>query len=277
MEDTPPVAPKSSVTASRCTGSDRPSPVTPRCAAPRRANVAARRSRRIHAADHVRGRPAGSARPTGAGGGPGCRSERRPCARLPGPSASTRGTEPVATGGATDRARLSTLGRTASRPRRRRRTRSQQERRRREYESLFASNVVLSRRPESQRPDAGRSETSMQSGMPTAGGTPTVDEIADAALRATTRAAGLNRVEAQASPGAAVQQPRGAGAGPTTPEQSRTPERTGPISAAGPLHRILEGTLVDAVLTNRLDGTHRGARELPGHEPAVLAQRAARR
>ena len=33
----------------------------------------------------------------------------------------------------------------------------QTERRRREYESLFASNVVLSRRPESQRPDVGGS------------------------------------------------------------------------------------------------------------------------
>ena len=38
-------------------------------------------------------------------------------------------------------------------------------------------------------------------------------------------------------------------------EQPRTPERTAPISPAGPLHRILEGTIVDAVLTNRLDGT----------------------
>ena len=130
-----------------------------------------------------------------------------------------------------------------------------QERRRREYESLFASNVVLSRRPEAQRPDVGRSETSLQGGMPTAGGTPTVDEIADAAVRATTRAAGLNRAEPQASAGAPVDQARGTGANPTTPEQSRTPERTGPISAAGPLHRILEGTLVDAVLTNRLDGS----------------------
>ena len=32
------------------------------------------------------------------------------------------------------------------------------ERKRRDYESLFASNVVLSRRPESQRPDAGQPE-----------------------------------------------------------------------------------------------------------------------
>src|SRR5262245_4026518 len=130
-----------------------------------------------------------------------------------------------------------------------------QEKRRREYESLFASNVVLSRRPEAQRPDLGRSETSLQGGMPTAGGTPSVDEIADAAVRATTRAAGLNRVEPQASASAPVDRARGAGGDPTAPEQSRTPERTGPISAAGPLHRILEGTVVDAVLTNRLDGS----------------------
>ena len=33
------------------------------------------------------------------------------------------------------------------------------ERKRRDYESLFASNVVLSRRPESQRPDAGQLRT----------------------------------------------------------------------------------------------------------------------
>ena len=131
----------------------------------------------------------------------------------------------------------------------------QAERRRREYESLFASNVVQSRRPESQRPDAGRSETSMQSGLPTSGGTPTVDEIADAALRATTRAAGVDRVEPQTRATLPLQQPTGGGAGAASPEQPRTPERTGPISAAGPLHRILEGTLIDAVLTNRLDGT----------------------
>jgi type IV secretion system protein VirB10 len=34
----------------------------------------------------------------------------------------------------------------------------------------------------------------------------------------------------------------------------RTPERTDAISAAGPLHRVLEGTIIDTVLTNRLDG-----------------------
>ena len=37
--------------------------------------------------------------------------------------------------------------------------------------------------------------------------------------------------------------------------QERTPERTDPISAAGPLHPLLEGTFIDTVLTNRLDGS----------------------
>ena len=60
------------------------------------------------------------------------------------------------------------------------------------YESLFASNVVLSRRPDAERPDAGR-------GSPAAGNSaagepaavPTMDEIADAAVRATARAGAI--------------------------------------------------------------------------------------
>ena len=32
------------------------------------------------------------------------------------------------------------------------------------------------------------------------------------------------------------------------------PDRTDPIGAGGPLHRLLEGTVIDAVLSNRLDG-----------------------
>ena len=35
---------------------------------------------------------------------------------------------------------------------------------------------------------------------------------------------------------------------------SQRPRHTDPIDDAGPLHRILEGTIIDAVLTNRLDG-----------------------
>lgn len=125
------------------------------------------------------------------------------------------------------------------------------ERKRREYESLFASNVVLSRRPEGQRPDTGTSVVPVQSGLPGASAPPTMDEIADAALRATTRASGLAGVAPQAPTAA----PLSPASGTSQIPQPRTPERTAPISPAGPLHRILEGTIVDAVLTNRLDGT----------------------
>jgi type IV secretion system protein VirB10 len=34
-----------------------------------------------------------------------------------------------------------------------------------------------------------------------------------------------------------------------------TPRSTAPISASGPLHPLLEGTFIDTVLTNRLDGS----------------------
>src|SRR5574338_674997 len=38
-------------------------------------------------------------------------------------------------------------------------------------------------------------------------------------------------------------------------QQARSPSQPGPrISAVGPLHRALEGTVIDAGLTNRLDG-----------------------
>ena len=69
------------------------------------------------------------------------------------------------------------------------------ERKRREYESLFASNVVLSRRPDSERPESAR-QTSASPGTtaaPNVTGTapaPTVDQIADAVVRATVRAGG---------------------------------------------------------------------------------------
>ena len=128
-----------------------------------------------------------------------------------------------------------------------------EERRRREYESLFASNVVLSRRPESERPDQGQSGT-MPGGVPAQSGSqsPSVEEVADAVVRATAKTAG-----AFGNSAPATQAPAAAGsteARPLDPAQRRTPDYTPPISAAGPLYRVLEGTIVDTVLTNRLDG-----------------------
>src|SRR5712691_7948943 len=118
------------------------------------------------------------------------------------------------------------------------------DRKRREYESLFAGNVVLSRRPEAQRPDAGRAMGTSSNAPPSAArdtSVPSIDDIADAAVRATTRA-NPSPVTATVSPHAG--QPSAfAPAAPRGPLDSTSPQRptrTEPISDAGPLHRILE-------------------------------------
>lgn len=128
------------------------------------------------------------------------------------------------------------------------------DRKRREYESLFASNVVLSRRPEAQRPDSGRPATSGGGPGRQDASPPSVDDVAEAVVRATTKAGRASvPVDADREPASRQASPRPVDSsdGPGT----GTPERTGPISAAGPQHRVLEGTVIDAVLTNRLDGT----------------------
>jgi type IV secretion system protein VirB10 len=125
------------------------------------------------------------------------------------------------------------------------------DRKRREYESLFASNVVLSRRPENERPDIGRNATQAGTQPRSDSPSPSVDEVADAVVRATTRTAGLTATSSPAPVPAALPAPQ---SGPS--DRSRTtPDETPPITAAGPLHRVLEGTVIDTVLTNRLDGS----------------------
>src|SRR5258705_7485691 len=58
------------------------------------------------------------------------------------------------------------------------------ERKRREYDSLFASNVVSSRRPEGERPDSSTS-TAPATSSPSPSGEASLDEIAQAVVRAT--------------------------------------------------------------------------------------------
>ena len=124
------------------------------------------------------------------------------------------------------------------------------DRQRREYESLFASNVVLSRRRDADRPDAGSGSTVRPSPATSlSGGEPSIDAIADAVVRASARNSGV--AAAQVSPSAP---PLSNSATGPSAEPSRPPS-TGPIKSAGPLHRVLEGTVIDAVLTNRLDGS----------------------
>ena len=129
-----------------------PSPRSARRAAPRRADLADGRPRRRHAGDHADRRTARSAGAASDGGRARAASERRPRSRLSGPPARC-----------STRRRCETHRLAAPAP-------SVQpvpyddpqppppqdpiaaDRKRREYESLFASNVVLSRRPENERP-----------------------------------------------------------------------------------------------------------------------------
>ena len=133
-----------------------------------------------------------------------------------------------------------------------------EERRRREYESLFASNVVMSRRPDGQRLTADQSAPTRAARAGTSGelpaAPPSIDDVADAVVRATTKY----------SPTAAVASPLGANGTVASPivaspsagaSPNPRPASTGPILSNGPTHRLLEGTMIDAVLTNRLDGS----------------------
>ena len=124
------------------------------------------------------------------------------------------------------------------------------ERKRREYESLFASNVVLSRRPAADRPDTERTLRPRAPRTESEPSPPSIDDIADAAVRATVRAAPR---AAPAVPGPAVPESIDLSSAQAV-NAAPASQRTRPISAVGPLHPVLEGTVVDAVLTNRLDG-----------------------
>ena len=127
------------------------------------------------------------------------------------------------------------------------------EKRRRNYESLFATNVVISRRPASERPDLPTAASPATKPTDAERTPPSIDEIADAAIRATSRARGVmpdGPPVSAASPPAASSQ--------TVPGQTAartTPAHTDPLVDDGPRHRILEGTLIDTVLTNRLESS----------------------
>jgi type IV secretory pathway VirB10-like protein len=127
------------------------------------------------------------------------------------------------------------------------------EKRRREYESLFASNVVMSRRLGREGLTAGddmaraRSTAGMPGdALPTP---PSLDQIAEAVVRATSR---NEQPGSQLAPSASAMQTR-----PMPPAESRLAALTkGPIEGVGPTHRVVEGTVIDTVLTNRLDGSN---------------------
>ena len=124
------------------------------------------------------------------------------------------------------------------------------DRQRREYESLFASNVALSRRRDAEKPDAGTGRAlASNPATSQSGGEPSIDAIADAVVRASARNSGVAFAPVSQPTPPLSDAATGPSGGPSRPAS------TGPITAAGPLHRLLEGTVIDAVLTNRLDGS----------------------
>jgi type IV secretion system protein TrbI len=132
------------------------------------------------------------------------------------------------------------------------------ERAKREYDSLFASPLVYTRRPaESVGQWSPRDPQRRQPALgPAADGPPApdLDSVAEAVLRATARQSVGAGQSASTEPAAAP--PLQAPAGQAGAAQSPA---TPPINSAGPRHAILEGTIIEAVLSNRLDG----AREAP--------------
>lgn len=112
------------------------------------------------------------------------------------------------------------------------------EKQRRDYESLFASNVVVSRRaalqPSNSRQLADRVGDRAETAV---GREPSLDDIAEAVVRASGRADG--KADSRES------------ALPASPRTMQVPQQSVP---SGPRYRLAEGTIIDAVLTNRLDG-----------------------
>jgi type IV secretory pathway VirB10-like protein len=116
----------------------------------------------------------------------------------------------------------------------------------REFESLFASSVVGSKQG-SERSGAG----SLRRVDRNDDTDPSLDLIVDKVLRGVSQ---TGRPAATADHGLAL--PSGQPIDRSSDAQAeKEPTRTPPIDPNGPLHPLLEGTLIDTVLTNRLDGS----------------------
>lgn len=134
------------------------------------------------------------------------------------------------------------------------------EQRRREYQSLFADNVALSRRPSDRQPfaDPGRQN-------PPPSNTPAIAQtdigLLEQLLARNLRGPAPTQAE-RSQPGAIPTPPVVTAETPKQePEATQTPsppKDTAPIAAGGGVQRLLEGTVIETVLLNRLDGTFAG-------------------
>jgi type IV secretion system protein VirB10 len=124
------------------------------------------------------------------------------------------------------------------------------EQRRREYQSLFADNIALSRRPVGQQPSAAPASTKPASAPAKAD--PSAQALAALALLAQSQPgvrAGATPVAGEA-PAAAPPMP--------SPTSGRAEKPRDENPAPGPRLKLLEGTVIETALLNRLDGTFAG-------------------
>src|SRR5476651_1331176 len=129
-----------------------------------------------------------------------------------------------------------------------------EDRRRRDYQSLFADNVALSRRPADAPSYAERgSSTRPPSGPTSPSAAPVSQELA--LLQALTS---QRPPTAVASTGAAASEPAIPDARVRSTETPTTPKETGPIRSTDALQRLTEGTVIETVLINRLEGSFAG-------------------
>jgi type IV secretion system protein TrbI len=133
-----------------------------------------------------------------------------------------------------------------------------EERRRREYQSLFADNVALSRRPADAPSYAERATATRPAVVPTsASAMPSPQELA--LLQSL-----LNQRATSAAP--SVPLPTGAATLDRATPDARasasalpaSPKETGPIRSTDALQRLTEGTVIETVLINRLNGSFAG-------------------
>jgi len=133
-----------------------------------------------------------------------------------------------------------------------------EERRRREYQSLFADNIALSRRP-ADAPSYAERATPMRTasaGMaPSA--VPSTQELA--LVQALMAQRGTVPPTTVPSPSVVTPPDRQTTdmAVPSN-EAVRTPKATGPIGSSDGAQRLIEGTVIETVLINRLDGSFAG-------------------
>jgi type IV secretion system protein VirB10 len=140
------------------------------------------------------------------------------------------------------------------------------EQRRREYQSLFADNVALSRRPADRQPYGERLQAPALATASPQAASPDL-----ALLQQLLQAAPAGRATPPQPPAATSSatafdraptptplEPRTLRAPAISPDTPVPPRDTGPIPPGGPLTRVLEGTVIETVLLNRLDGTFAG-------------------